>query len=275
MSITKKPRTNGRRVTRAGRGLMRFVAHGSLYRPDAEKRLLGEEVNRLLGEKNRLTVEAETVLFKALHLSAYLAFRETRRFPERKSRRYHRFAALRQRIRQRLVEANLGLVYDLVRRSRFTSVDKEDLASCGLFALLQAVDAYNPWRGFRFSTYACNAILRAFIRYSMTETRRRQTAPVSFDPDFERGDHLETRHDSAAALYGERLTAILEEPELDMNETERFVLSRRFPSDPERKRQTLEQIGRAIHVSKERVRQIQNGALHKLRRAIEADPILQ
>ena len=55
----------------------------------------------------------------------------------------------------------------------------------------------------------------------------------------------------------------------------KFVLSRRFPSDPSRKRQTLEQIGRDIRVSKERVRQIQNGALLKLRSAMEADPVLR
>jgi len=161
-----------------------------------------------------------------------------------------------------------------VGHNRFTNVDNDELVSDGLYALLQAVDAYNPWRGFRFSTYACNAILRAFIRRSMTETRRRKNSPLSFDPDLERGDQVQATQDHTQGLYAERLAFLLDGSELDINETERYVLSRRFPSDPTRKRQTLEEIGRAIRVSKERVRQIQNGVLLKLRRAMEADPVL-
>jgi RNA polymerase primary sigma factor len=208
-------------------------------------------------------------------MTSYLAYREMKRHGGGRSRRYARMADLRQRIRQRLVDANLGLVYELVRRSRFTNVENDELVSVGLFALLQAVDAYNPWRGFRFSTYACNAILRAFIRLSMTETRRRQYAPISFDPIHEKGDYPAIVHDRAASLYAERLANVLDAPNLDMNETERYVLARRFPADPNRKRETLEEIGRAIRVSKERVRQIQNGALMKIRQALDSDPVLR
>jgi len=275
MSLALKTKPRGRRATRAGKGDMRFVPHASLYRPDAEKRFLGTEIKELVAEQGRLKNGTENTLFQALHTASYLAHRESKIHSGRKTRRYHRLAGLRQQVRQRLVDANLGLVYDLVRRSRFTNVENDDLVSVGLFALLQAVDAFNPWRGFRFSTYACNAIIRAFIRLSMTETRRRQHAPASFDPLLEKSDHPQTMHNGAADLYTERLANILDGPSLEMNETERFVLSRRFPTDPTRKRQTLEQIGLAIHVSKERVRQIQNGALSKLREAIDADPVLK
>ena len=44
------------------------------------------------------------------------------------------------------------------------------------------------------------------------------------------------------------------------------IFQARFPNDPDRHRQTLAEIGREISVSKERVRQIQNIALAKLRR---------
>jgi RNA polymerase primary sigma factor len=254
---------------------MKYVSHPSLSRPNAEQRYLVPEVRDLISRVGRLSTDDETKLFQAFHLCGYLAHREKQSRNGTESKRYHELAELRQGIRQRLVDANLGLVYELVGRNRFTNVDNDELVSDGLYALLQAVDAFNPWRGFRFSTYACNAILRAFIRRSMTETRRRQTAPVSFDPEMEKGDQLQILHDSAQALYAERLSNLLDGVEVEMNETELFVLSRRFPSDPGRKRQTLEQIGRDIRVSKERVRQIQNGALLKLRKAMEADPVLQ
>ena len=52
------------------------------------------------------------------------------------------------------------------------------------------------------------------------------------------------------------------------------MLAQRFPLDGERGA-TLGTIGRAVGLSKERVRQIQNGALHKLRAILNADPLLQ
>jgi len=137
------------------------------------------------------------------------------------------------------------------------------------------VDAFNPWRGFRFSTYACNAILRAFMRRSLTETKRRGLVPVSFDPEMEKSDHQAELRQETVGLYGERLRSALVSSDSGITESELYVLSRRFPENPEVKRQTLEEIGRAIHVSKERVRQIQNAALAKLRQALENDPILQ
>ena len=274
-TAVKHPPNKARRVTRSGSGSMKFVSHSSLFQPRAEQRYLTPEIHELVNQQGRLTAEAETKLFQAFHMCGYLAHRDSNLHPKRQTKRYRRLAHLRQQIRQRLVDANLGLVYQLVGRSRFTNVDNEELVSDGLYALLQAADAYNPWRGFRFSTYACNAILRAFIRRSMTETRRRINAPISFEPDLETVDQLQQTHDGTQALYTERLAHLLDGPELDMNETELFVLSRRFPSDPSRKRETLEQIGQAIKVSKERVRQIQNGALLKLRQAMEADPILR
>jgi RNA polymerase primary sigma factor len=244
-------------------------------RPNAEQRYLVPEISELVTQQGRLSTVEETRLFQAFHMCGYLANREKRANGGRETKRYRELAELRQAVRQRLVDANLGLVYELVGRNRFTNVDNDELVSDGLYALLQAVDAFNPWRGFRFSTYACNAILRAFIRRSMTESRHRQTAPVSFDPDMDQGNHVQILHDNAQGLYTERLATLLDGNDLDMNETELFVLSRRFPSDPSRKRQTLEQIGRDIRVSKERVRQIQNGALLKLRSAMEADPVLR
>ena len=272
---TQHDRKKTRRGTRSGSGAMKFVAHASLFHPQAEQRYLVAEIHDLVSGQGRLRAEAETKLFQALHLCAYLAYRESKLHPGRETKRYRKLADLRQRIRQRLLDANLGLVYQLVGRSRFTNVDNDELVSDGLYTLLQAVDAYNPWKGFRFSTYACNAILRAFGRRSMAETRRRQYAPISFEPDLETGDQVQQVRDGNQALYAERLARLLEGPDLDIDETELFVLSRRFPTDPDRKRETLERIGRAIKVSKERVRQIQNGALLKLRQALETDPMLR
>ncbi len=263
------------RSRRAGIGEFKFVRHSSLSRPGVAERYISDEVMEIVERDGRLTVPEETMLFEAFHATGYLASRELKRRPERESKLLARLKAQRAKIRQRLVDANLGLVYELVRRNRFTNVDNDELVSDGLYALLQAVDAYNPWKGYRFSTYACNAILRAFIRRSMAETKRRLHAPVAYDPLMENGDVVDMQRESQTGLYAERLSKIIDEGMVDITETERFVLARRFPMAPNRKRATLEEVGRAISVSKERVRQIQNGALEKLREAMEMDPVLQ
>jgi RNA polymerase primary sigma factor len=52
---------------------------------------------------------------------------------------------------------------------------------------------------------------------------------------------------------------------------ERAILSLRFPLSDETP-PTLEQIGKKFKVTRERIRQIQNVALKKLRAALEASP---
>jgi DNA-directed RNA polymerase sigma subunit (sigma70/sigma32) len=143
-TAVKKPPNKTRRVTRSGSGSMKFVSHSSLFQPRAERRYITPEIDELLNQQGRLTAEGETKLFQAFHMCGYLAHRESKLRPKRQTKRYRRLADLRQKIRQRLVDANLGLVYQLVGRSRFTNVDNDELVSDGLFALLQAVDAYNP-----------------------------------------------------------------------------------------------------------------------------------
>ncbi|NDF16935.1 MAG: RNA polymerase sigma factor RpoD/SigA, partial [Verrucomicrobia bacterium] len=56
-----------------------------------------------------------------------------------------------------------------------------------------------------------------------------------------------------------------------LDERERAILSLRFPLSDETP-PTLEQIGKKFKVTRERIRQIQNGALKKLRAALEARP---
>ena len=59
-----------------------------------------------------------------------------------------------------------------------------------------------------------------------------------------------------------------------LSENERFVLSQRFPFQPDKRKATLVMVGEAMKISKERVRQIQESALDKLRQLLSLDPIL-
>lgn len=209
---------------------------------------------------DRLT-EAE--LFAAMHTCAYRANVSTS--PANRLRWKQRWQVLRSRI----VEDNLGLAYSSM--SRFTSADHDDLLSDAMYGLTRAVDRFNPWKGYRFSTYACNCILRACIRNGKRERRRREVLPVSFDVPWTMACK---ELDDSADLHLERLRAVMRHNAAELTDIESRVLSERFPASG-KDGLTFKQIAGLIGLSKERVRQIQNIALTKLRTVLDADPLLQ
>lgn len=227
----------------------------------------------------RLPFIHETLLFKQLHYCGYRLskiYKAANRTPSRSAQReYSRWINRYNLLRTRLTEGNLGLVYDLIGRTRFENLDREDMTSEGMMALLRAVDTFDPWRGFRFSTYACNAIIRAFSRAAMQDSKRRGKIAGPWDPEFEESDAPERRRDDQRELYEERLQRIMRMDNADLTDVEKTVLAHRFPLEEGQPRYTLEDIGRQMRVSKERVRQIQLSAIAKLRRAIGSDYVLQ
>jgi RNA polymerase primary sigma factor len=256
----------------------RYITNPELRRPSTENRLFNDWPGPAQGS-GRLTPDEEILLFKQLHYCGYRLSRlyksADKRITPRIKRDYSKWVQRYNQIRTRVVEGNLGLVYDLIGRSRFELIDRDEMTSEGMMALLRAADTFDPWRGYRFSTYACNAILRSFSRAALQDSKRRSKIVGSYDVDFERGDAPEISRSDQRALFAERLRHILRLDNADLTDVEKTVLARRFPSESARPRQTLEDIGKQMRVSKERVRQIQLSAVAKLRKAVTSDPVLQ
>jgi len=176
-------------------------------------------------------------------------------------------------IREQIAETNLALVLAMAKRTRMSEVDFADLVSEGNMALLRAVDKFDAGRGYKFSTYACRAILKAFSRQGMKLSKYRQRFPTDFDPKLERSNFLETKRNTFEKDAAEEVKRIVQENRADLTEVERTVIEHRFgleSSDGE-KPMTLEQVGQIIGVTKERVRQIQNKAMEKIRLQLEAN----
>ena len=95
--------------------------------------------------------------------------------------------------RARIVEQNLPLVLAMAKRTRLSGVDFNEMVSEGNMALLRSVDKFDCGKGFKFSTYACRAILKSFSRVAIRASRYRGTFPVEFDPAIEKSDHLERK----------------------------------------------------------------------------------
>lgn len=254
-----------------------YIMNAELKQRGTERRLFSGWPGPAAGA-GRLTPDEELLLFKQLHCCAYRMSRlyksAVNKSPSTQRRTYSKWVQRYDQIRARLIEGNIGLVYDLIGRSRFAALDRDEMSSEGMMALLRAVDTFDPWRGFRFSTYACNAILRAFSRAALQDSKRRSVIVGTWDPEFEKSDAPENRRTDQRGLFMERLQRILEYGVADLTEVEKSVLDRRFPPDDEPPRQTLEEIGRQMSVSKERVRQIQLSAIRKLRQALNMDMVL-
>ncbi len=174
-------------------------------------------------------------------------------------------------LREQIAETNLALVLAMAKRTRMSEVDFADLISEGNMALLRAIDKFDADRGFKFSTYACRAILKAFSRQGMKLSKYRQRFPADFDPLMERSDNLETRRRDIEQDSAARVGEIVRTNRCDLTDIEQIVIEHRFglKSGNDKPAMTLEQVGQIIGVTKERVRQIQNKALEKVRIDLE------
>ena len=173
-----------------------------------------------------------------------------------------------------IVRLNMPLVLAMAKRTKLNHVDFNEMISEGNMALLRSVEKFDCARGFKFSTYSCRAILKSFSRVAMRASRYRGQFPTEFDPAMERSDHAERLRVQVEKDCVDELKDILVQNMAGLSDVERTVITERFAigkamigADPSPK--TLEQVGLIIGVTKERVRQIQNKALKKIRVALE------
>jgi len=179
-----------------------------------------------------------------------------------------------QALRHHIAEANLALVLAMSKRIRMGDMEFSDLISEGNMALLRSIDKFDIGRGFKFSTYACRSILKAFSRYGSRHLRYQQRFGATYDAEFERSNYPEERRQDELRDRAEEVKMLVLENRAELTDVEREVIHHRFRIGPgdaagirhERPR-TLAQVGRIIGLTKERVRQIQNKALGKLRLA--------
>ncbi len=178
--------------------------------------------------------------------------------------------------KRRIVQANVPLVLAMAKRTRLGGLDYADLISEGNMALLRSTDKFDCGRGFKFSTYACRAILKSFSRVAMRTSRYRGRFPTEFDPTLEQSHHQEEMREGHEAECVDELRGIMSHNTAHLNDVEVKVIQARFAlchvdGFDDRGPRTLEQVGLLIGVTKERVRQIQNKALAKLRNKLEDD----
>lgn len=300
---------------------MDYIDHPDFQLPDAEQRIYGiAEIERpdvtwyrplmddFIAARSRtvrspksqstilLTGAQERILFMKYNFARFSISEIQKRAASRpvtleEARQLLRWHGIAHKYREQIAETNLALVLAMAKRVRLSEVDFADLIGEGNMALMRSVDKFDCGRGFKFSTYACRAILKAFSRHGIKVTTHNRRFGAEYDPAFERSNHLETVRATHERECADEVKHIVTANKADLSEIEIKVISHRFGIDastalaalgsaesgartPEATEGaqplTLEQVGQVIGVTKERVRQIQNKALEKIRSALQA-----
>jgi len=219
----------------------------------------------------RLSRSEEKLLFLKYNYARYrlagLLGRRRRRSAAtaRRMIRWHRRVT---ELRAMLVRANMALVVAMANRFQTRDVEFAELVAEGNMAMLRSVELFDASRGFKFSTYACRAILKALSRQATKAARYRSTFSVEFDPNMEHGGLSLHRHRTQRQDAVDDVREVVFRNRAGLGELERTIVLERFPLATNRKRRTFAEISRMVGLSPERVRQIQAVALRKIHAAL-------
>ena len=173
-------------------------------------------------------------------------------------------------IKQRIVRANLGLVISIARRHVGTRSDLSKLIGDGNYSLMLAVEKFDFSRGFRFSTYASWAIMKNFAKSIPEESYQLENYVTGTQEIMEAtgaSRNLGTTKEERLPLLRNELGKFVNK----LPDRERVILINRFGLFDATAPRTLEQIGKIFSLSKERIRQIEERALGRLRKIMSRE----
>ncbi len=255
------------------RGNTIFLQELNLSPPRPEK-LRGDrmaDLPRHLGrlcEAALLKPEQETMLFERMNFlrqqaNMHRSLLDARRPSKQRIELYRRLLFLADWHRDRIVEANLRLVFSIVKKFVNQHNPFEDLLSDGIVALMRAADKFDFDRGFRFSTYATQVVRRDAYRSVVTTQEDRQKVCSGLqDMEIDVSDEIRQPNMSEGRwhLLRARLSTMLG----DLDRREKLIIRARFALGGHRRVHTLQSLADRLGVSKERVRQLEKRALDKL-----------
>ena len=238
---------------------------------------------------SRVSKRYATAASDASTLAAYL--REIAKMPRLTSDQERELGGRIQRDRDEaavalLVEGNLRFVVCYAKRYRGLGVPFLDLIHEGNLGLIEAARRFDPERNVKFITYAVWWIRQALMHALADQTRAFSFPPKMFSAVYAGADDVslndpagspDGRDVEVGDLIAQDAVAPVEDELIhraDLNELARALLALdrkeqqvvrlRFGLEDDEPR-TLQEIGELMHLSRERVRQIESRAKEKLR----------
>ena len=270
---------------------VRYVRNPAFSRPGIEDKLFGEDgdeisvpawvhfpevpedVSPAPRKRTALTSREEETVFLRYNYARYRLSRffkaQQKRVSAARAKEMVLWYQRMMKAQAKLARANMALVLAMAKRTRIPNVEFGELVSEGNMALLRSIEKFDVSRGFKFSTYACRSILKSFNRLATKTGRYRKHFPVEFDPDLERSDYDVHKDDMHRAESISTVREALAQNRAELTDVERTIVMERFAIGSDSKRKTLSEVGRIVGLTNERVRQIQNLALRKLRAVLD------
>jgi RNA polymerase sigma factor (sigma-70 family) len=175
---------------------------------------------------------------------------------------------LHQRIsesKNQIIRANLRLVVSVARKHLRPGLSLMELISDGNLTLMRAVESFDFHKGFRFSTYATLALVKGFAHSVPDMIARARKAKSGDDSSLVNLADSRQGQLSDQLLDREQVQQLLSQLET----RERDVILAHYGLK-EGQPSTYQQLGDRMGLSKQRVRQIEQAALAKLRSAAGA-----
>jgi RNA polymerase primary sigma factor len=174
-------------------------------------------------------------------------------------------------VKNQIIRANLRLVVSIAKRHVLGSVNFFELISDGNMSLMRAVEKFDFARGNKFSTYASWAIVKNFARSIPEENHHRDRFVTGHEEMFEAApDNRSDEQELELVQMNLRQTVQGLLGHLDPRE--RLIIESRFGLGGNEEC-TLENLGRQLGITKERVRQIESRAQEKIRRIASLEKI--
>lgn len=223
----------------------------------------------LYGDAPLLNREQEAHLFRKMNYLKYRAAKVRERLLPDRARSIdldsiERFQEEALAVKNQVIRANLRLVVSIAKKRVGTSNNFFELVSDGNMSLIRAVEKFDYSRGFKFSTYASWAIMKNYARSIPEDKSRRDRFVTGHEEMFEAAaDHRTGEHEyeSDHRRNQEAVAGMLGR----LNDRERQILTNRYGLGGASE-MTLEQLGKEMGITKERVRQIESKAQEKLRK---------
>jgi len=177
-----------------------------------------------------------------------------------------------QEVKNFLIRSNLRLVVSIAKRHIKPNTNFFEMVSDGNMSLIRAIEKFDYSKGNKFSTYSTWAIMKNFARSIPAEHTRLDRFRTGIDEVFMNSSDTRANHfheEMVNQKQNQLIMGILDH----LDDREKDIILFRYGLNTDAEPQTLEQVGHHFGVTKERIRQLEQRALKKLRKVAQNEKL--